>query len=469
MRSISHTRRNLLLSLLFCVGLALASPSSAQQAAEVDTAEADTSDAYESKSYPLLAFPRLAWTALVYPIGQFTIHSEKTHLSARILDLFTNASRTFGVFPQVKLGGETGTGGGVRVFHSNIAGKGKQFEGFFVYAGGRGQTGEALYTDPSLSGSRFYWKTGVEYLRTHNRNASINGALHEDLSRLLQVERLDASTAVGWRLHAGALESYRRNVYVEGRVGYGRRNFRQRFGPPGPLTDTGSTPQARRLVGLGQKIALYRFGGRIACDSRDYQKPVRTLSHPLNYRLPGRVVTYADGLYHHFRDIFYPERGGLLQAEADYVTGAEDARFFRVTAEAQWFATLFFRNRILALRSRLEKVHRVGGGIIPYPDLVTLGGSQQLRGYRRSSFRGEGAWLLSAEYRYPIWDTWNAFLFWDEGQVFDRYGEIGWGAFRASWGGGVTLRTETGFLGKLQIGRSAVEKALVGFTLEQEF
>lgn len=439
-------------------------PCRAQQAAG-----ADTNDAYESKSYPLLALPRLAWTALVYPLGQFTTYAERTRFPKRVLDLFTNASHTFGVLPQVQLGGETGTGGGLRVFHSNIAGKGRQFEGLFVYAGGRGQTGEALYTDPSLSGSRFSWKTGVAYLRTRNRSASINGALREDPSRLLQVERLDASTAIGWRLHAGALEPYRRNVYLEGRLGHGRRDFRQRFGPPGPLADAGSTPQARRLVGLGQKIALYRLGGRIAYDSRDYQEPVQTLSHPLNHRLPGRVVTYADGLYHHFRDLFYPERGGLLQIEADYVTGAEDARFFRVIAEAQGFVTLFFRNRILALRSRLEKVHRIGGGLIPYPDLATLGGSQQLRGYRRSFFRGEGAWLLSAEYRYPIWDTWNAFLFWDEGQVFDRYGEIGWGAFRASWGGGVTLRTETGLLGKLQVGHSAAEKILMGFTLEQEF
>jgi outer membrane protein assembly factor BamA len=439
-------------------------PCRAQQAAE-----ADTNDAFESKSYPLLALPRLAWTALVYPLGQLTIYAERTKFPKRILDLFTNASHTFGVLPQVQLGGETGTGGGLRVFHSNIAGKGKQFEGFFVYAGGRGQAGEALYTDPGLAGSRLFWRTGVSYLRTRNRSAGVNGALREDPSRLLQVERLDASMAVGWRLHAGALEPYQRNVRVEGRVGYGRRNLRQRFGPPGPLTDPGSTPRARRLAGLGEEIALYRFGGRIAYDSRDYQAPARTLSHPLNYRLPGRVVTYADGLYHHFRNLFYPERGVLLQAEADYVAGAGDARFFRVAAEAQWFATLFYRNRILALRSRLEKVHRVGGGLIPYPDLPALGGSQQVRGYRRGFFRGEGAWLLSAEYRYPIWDTWNAFLFWDEGQVFDRYGEIGWGAFRASWGGGITLRTETGLLGKLQVGHSAAEKVLMGFTLEQEF
>ena len=32
--------------------------------------------------------------------------------------------------------------------------------------------------------------------------------------------------------------------------------------------------------------------------------------------------------------------------------------------------------------------------------------------------------MFNVEYRYPIWDTWNAFLFWDEGQVFDHYKAI---------------------------------------------
>ncbi len=435
-------------------------PCSAQQAAELDTSEVDTSDVYESKSYPLLALPRLAWTALVYPLGQLTIYAERKNLFTR---------RAFGVLPQVQLGGETGAGGGVRVFHSNIAGKGKQFEAFFIYAGGRGQTGEVLYTDPSLRGSRLYWRTEGVFLRTRNRDATINGALRGDPTRRFQVERFDAMTALGWRPHAGTLEPYRRNVYLEARFGYGRRDLRQRFGPPGPLTDSGSTPQARLLRGLGNGIALYRFGGRITCDSRDYQKPVRELSHPMSYKLPGRVVTHADGLYYYLRDIFYPERGGLAEGEAEVVTGSDGVRFYRVAVQVQRFITLFWRNRVLALRARTEKVRQIGDGWIPYTDLATLGGKQQSRGYRRGFFRGQGSLLLSAEYRYPIWDTWNAFLFRDEGQAFDHYGEIGWGAFRTSWGGGISLRTETGLLGKLQIGHSAAEKVLAGFTLEQEF
>jgi len=100
---------------------------------------------------------------------------------------------------------------------------------------------------------------------------------------------------------------------------------------------------------------------------------------------------------------------------------------------------------------------------------VTLGGSQRLRGYERGAFRGEGALLLSAEYRYPIWDTWHAYLFWDEGQIFNKYDEVEVGRFRSSFGGGVNLRTEEAFLIGFRIGHSKERKALVGFSLEQEF
>ena len=43
------------------------------------------------------------------------------------------------------------------------------------------------------------------------------------------------------------------------------------------------------------------------------------------------------------------------------------------------------------------------------------------------------------------------------------------GNFHTSLGGGISLRSEKGFLANVRIGHSAAEKALVGFSLEQEF
>ncbi len=326
-----------------------------------------------------------------------------------------------------------------------------------------------VYLDPSLLGSSFVWKFEGEYLRTRNRSATVNAAVREDDIRLYQIERADIRTTLGWRLNAGDLATHKRNFIIDVWAGYGRRDLRQREGPPGPLTHPGSTARANALNGLGLQIDLYRFGGRVAYDDRDHKRPVQEILLPLNYVLPGRVLTYSNGLYHSYRDLGYPEGGGLIAAEAEWVSGSEEVKFTRIAAELSRYVTLFWRDRILALRARLEKVSSADDNAIPYTDLVLLGGSTSARGYRRGYFRGQGALLFSVEYRYPIWDTWNAFVFWDETQIFDDFDEIEGGGFRTSWGGGISLRTEIGLLGKIRVGHSAEEKALVGLVMEQAF
>jgi hypothetical protein len=68
-----------------------------------------------------------------------------------------------------------------------------------------------------------------------------------------------------------------------------------------------------------------------------------------------------------------------------------------------------------------------------------------------------------------VWDTWNASLFWEEGQVFDDFGDLEADGFGSSVGVGLTLRTSTAFLLGLRLAHSARAKALFGFALEQEF
>ena len=227
--------------------------------------------------------------------------------------------------------------------------------------------------------------------------------------------------------------------------------------------------QPSGIAGANEAINLLSVGARWAFDDRDFKPPVRTVSHPLNYQFPGRVLLLADDRYYSLRDTAFPERGGLARVEADYVIGSGDVRYFRYAAEIQRFFTLFYSNRILALRARLEKAHPFGDGTIPYSDLTTLGGSQRLRGYKRGHFRDQGSLLFSAEYRYPIWDTWNALLFWDQGQVFGEYGALETDRFEYSYGAGLSLRTERAFLLGLHLARSEEEKALAGVSLEREF
>jgi len=140
------------------------------------------------------------------------------------------------------------------------------------------------------------------------------------------------------------------------------------------------------------------------------------------------------------------------------VTGSDQVKFYRVGGELSKYLTLFWKDRIMAVRLRMDKVTPWGNGFVPYTELIQIGSNEAMRGYERGYFRGQGAFQLNLEYRYPIWDTWNAFLFWDEGQIFDNYADLTWGNFHSSWGGGIAFRTEIGLLGKIKIGNGAVEK-----------
>lgn len=432
-----------------------------------EPAAPDSVDAFVSPASPL-SLPRILWEVAVYPLERFTVYAEQTNLQARFERWFTNASGTFGLRPQVQLGGETGTGGGFALFAAPPSRGVLELHG--VYSGGRGQLARGTYDLPAAGpAGRHSVRLSGDFLNTHHREARINGAVRSDPSRSFSIRRADGDLRLGWRAVAGRFEPVSRNVRLEAIGGYAFRHFRPRDGSDAPLDDVGSTPEARLLRGLDNPIQYVRAGARIVLDSRDYAQPFDAPPHVLYGHFPGEDHLVLDGRYHPLRNTAYPENGALLLAEAHAASGSDDVRFLKSVVEVQGYATLWARERVLAVRARFEKLHPIGSGIVPFPDLDTLGGSQDLRGYRRGHFRGLGTLTFNVEYRYPIWDTWNAFLFWDEGMVFDGLDEVTLDRFRTAWGGGVTFRTARHLVAKIQVGHSAVETALVGLVLGQEF
>ena len=391
---------------------------------------------------------------------------------AQYTKFFTNEDGTIGLFPIVVLGGETGSGAGGKFFHTNLFGKGKILAGSYAYSGSRGQIGDWLFVDPAVGGSNVMWKIQGLLLRTRNRSASINGSVRDDddfPDRLFRMDQVDAMTSLTFSNRKGKLTPYLPSLGMEVWGGYARRDFRTFLGGTQPLTDAGSTPQARQLIGINEQYELGKFGGRLFYDDRDYKKPTESVILPLNYKIPGRIAIEQDGLFYSWRDLGYPERGGLIQAEGEWVTGSKNFKYYRVAAELQRFFTLFWRDRILAVRGRIQKLRGIDDNRVPYSELVTVGGGNMTRGYRRGFFRGQGSILINVEYRWPIWDTWNAFVFWDESQIFDHFDDVTGEGFATSLGGGIAFRTEIGLIGKLQAGHSAENDVLIGFTVGGDF
>ncbi len=202
--------------------------------------EVDSTDVYASKINHLLRLPQYAWSALVFPLGQFAIYAEHSKLWVRYFDLFTNADGTFGVFPVMQLGGETGNGGGARFFHANLFGKRKILTGQYVYSGSKGQFGDGLYIHPNFLGRGVTLKTEGGYLKTRNHEANINGALDDqNSSRLFGIEQIDVQTSLAWQLHRGPMARFIPQVGLTGWIGYGKRDFQPVRGGIQLLTDAG--------------------------------------------------------------------------------------------------------------------------------------------------------------------------------------------------------------------------------------
>ena len=237
-------------------------------------APVDSTDVYSSPGPSVFSFPKYIWSALVYPVGQFTIYAEHAKIVAQYYEFFTNGDGTIGLFPHVVLGGETGSGGGGKFFFTNLFGKRKILTGSYVYAGSRGQIGDWLYIDPSVGGSNFTLKIDGMFLRTHNRGASINGAVQEDdlfPGRQFRMDQIDARSGLLWHNRRGRLTPFLPSLGFEVWGAYGRRDFRTFLGGTEPLTDAGSSPLARQLIGINQQYELGRFGARVFYDDRDYK------------------------------------------------------------------------------------------------------------------------------------------------------------------------------------------------------
>lgn len=430
----------------------------------------DSTDVYKTQVNHFWRLPQYAWSALVHPLGEFTIYAEHARLWVRYFDFFTNEDGTIGVFPVLQIGGETGHGGGAQFFHTNLFGRRKILTGQFVYSGRKGQWAEGQYVHPRFGSESVTWRINGSYLKTRHREANINAALDDsNMNRLFRLTQFDFETHFDWQQHTGPKQHFVPQFKMSGWVGFSKRSFHSVIGGGQQLNDPGSSPQARLLKGLGQDVLFYRLGGHVMIDNRDYREPASELVLPVHYQIPGRIVEQFDERYYFYRDLGYPERGGFALARAEVATSTEGVKFYRLGAELAHYLTLFWQDRILALRASMDKVTSWGNGYVPYTDLVQMGGNEIMRGYERGYFRGQGSLVLQAEYRYPIWDTWNAFLFWDEGQNFDHYADLTWGQFHSCWGGGISFRTELGLLGKIKIGHSSAEKMLIGFTFRQAF
>jgi len=371
-----------------------------------------------------LAFPSTLWNAVWYPVGQFTIWMEQKHVHQQLINFFFNKAHTGAIFPVISFGGNTGVAGGIIAFHNNLFNRQKSLNFTFLYGSSDDNSAIFTYTDPEVWGSPAILKLTAEYFNDSDENHFIGGNFSRESDRSsYAITRRNAQLDLGFPLSSTITWDFMAKFEHFDIEPSDESRFGERF-----PTD---------IPGIGMNN-IGAIGAILTFDFRNGWP--RTLS------------------------------GALLKIGYDFNSEFSDAQFqfHHYFGEFQTFVSLplLAKNRRVSARARLDKVENVAGKDIPFYALSMLGDENTLRGFDQNRFRGKGALMFNFEYRYPIYDTWDAVIFLDEGQVFDEYEQLRLDRFH--WGAGFGLRfmTSTGFLFRLEFGFSneKTPRGLLGLT-----
>jgi hypothetical protein len=141
-----------------------------------------------------------------------------------------------------------------------------------------------------------------------------------------------------------------------------------------------------------------------------------------------------------------PRRGGryaLSIARYDD-RGSGRYSFRRIDADVQQYISLLRERRVLALHGRLSLSDPAGGLEVPFYFQPTLGGPDDLRGFRRFRFRDRHALLLQAEYRWEIFTAVDGAIFYDAGTVASRREDLRLDGLESDYGIGFRFGTANG-------------------------
>jgi outer membrane protein assembly factor BamA len=125
--------------------------------------------------------------------------------------------------------------------------------------------------------------------------------------------------------------------------------------------------------------------------------------------------------------------------------------FRSVTLDAQHYVPLPNKYRVIALHAAVVMTDADAGQQVPFYYQPTLGGSQQLRGFREFRFRDRNSLVMSAEYRWEASWMLDAALFVDAGKVAARRGDLNLRDLDASYGVGLRVHSNSAFVARLDL------------------
>jgi len=415
----------------------------AENNSEQETAQPENLNQEQANEYPdpnlipyrtkksvlvhFLSLPAKIWHLAWTPLGATVIWVEQDRIPEKAMNFFLNDDQTAGFFPLVSIGGNTGVGGGLMVFHNNLFNKGKRAKASFLYSSRNNNITEFFYADSSLFGSPFQFDATTTYFNDLDENLYISDSVSpedlEDSSIGANKSTIDDKSSYATE-EAGVIANL--TYLFNQRVGLGVVSSFRRADIDSSSDNSAGGRFPGDIPGSGA-TSLFSVGGTFTFNFATGWP--RTLSGAL-FRMSYTYNREIDGSRYEFN---------------------------RFRAELNQFIPIPFlaKNRRLGIRGVFEKIDRIGTKQIPFYELSMLGDAANLRGFDQNRFRGRGLLFFNFEYRYPIWDTWDAVIFLDEGQVYDDLSEISFAEFHTAIGAGIRLMSRTGFLLRVEVARSS--------------
>jgi hypothetical protein len=141
-----------------------------------------------------------------------------------------------------------------------------------------------------------------------------------------------------------------------------------------------------------------------------------------------------------------PRRGGQYKVVYQQFDDrdAERFNFRRVDVDLQQYLPFVRDRRVIALRAFASTSDASAGQDVPFYYQHTLGGPDDLRGFRQFRFRDNNVLLLQAEYRWEIFTAVDGAIFYDAGRVAPRFEDLGFSDLESDYGIGFRFGTRNG-------------------------
>jgi hypothetical protein len=147
-----------------------------------------------------------------------------------------------------------------------------------------------------------------------------------------------------------------------------------------------------------------------------------------------------------------------LQLEADdsqfFDRSGHQANFHLLETQAQYYLPLTNGMRTLVFRVRNETAFAEDNQTVPFYLQPTLGGPDDLRGYDRYRFYGDGNSVATLEYRWSISQVLEMAVFGDGGNAYQRPGLIGFRDLRGDGGFGFRIKNKQASVMRFDVGFS---------------